>query len=212
MPVTPWGWLILDVGLPLIVAGAALVAFMLFRGSRQHPEHAKAMRAGMASVAICAVAATVLSVFYHDFFPPNMEAMSNSTYRDWPIPWIVILNQAQPNLAVFGLVVLAILVVVRPNESTGPVALSATPAFAAGGILLACAAFVLFAQLMFPLALGTQSVGDGMFQDIPWPQKIATLAGPLTLTGAGTLLWGVLIHASSRRPASTVHEPKVESS
>ncbi|POH74266.1 hypothetical protein CVS27_06800 [Arthrobacter glacialis] len=207
MSVTPWGWLILDLGVPLIVAGAALVVFMLFLGSRQHPSYAKAMRAGMAAIGIGALVSAVLAVFYHNFFPFTMEALSGSSFRDWPIPWVNILNQAMPILAVFGLSVLVVLVVVRPTGTSGGLASSAKAAMVAGVSLLACAAFVLFAQLMFPLALGTQSVSDGMFQDIPWPQKIVALAAPLTLVGAGTLLWGVLIRVSSQHPANNLPEP-----
>lgn len=227
MSVLPWGWLLLGAAAPLVVAGLGMLALMLFLGSRQFPNNTRTLRAGVAAIAAAALVLAVLGIFFDQLFPGQMQITINPASPQWPVPWQAFLTQAMASFAVLGLTILAVLAVLRPapgdpdteppvgapsgtspregapsNSASSNSAPSAKAAWLVGLVFLGFAAFALFAQLMFPLSMAVQTVvqGDYTTQTTPWPQRIVTFAAPLTLAGAGSLLWGVLIGTTSQRP------------
>lgn len=231
MSVLPWGWLLLDAAAPLVVAGLGMLALMLFLGSRHFPNNARTLRAGLAAIAAAALVLAVLGIFFDQLFPGQMQISIDPANPQWPVPWQAFLTQAMTSFAVLGLTVLTVLAVLRPvpgdpdpeppagaqsepaptERAPSKSAPSAKAASLVGLVFLGFAAFALFAQLMFPLSMAVQTLvqGDYMSQTTPWPQRIMSLAAPLTLVGAAALLWGVLIGATSQRPPKNMSAPQV---
>ena len=206
MAVTPWGWLILHVASPLILAGVGLLATLLLLGSLKYPHHAQALRIGLALLGVGALVVAFIGFFYTQIFPEGAYAMADSAKAQWSIPWSSFLYQSKLGLSVLGLSVLAVLLIMRTGEGRIYATVTGKTACMTGAVLLGGAAFVLFLQRMFPLTMGVKTVVvDGMpHQSIPWPQQILEFSGPLALVGAGTLLWGVLILATSQPPVSAL--------
>lgn len=226
MAVLPWGWLLVDAAAPLVVVGLGMLALMLFLGSLHFPNNARTLRAGVAAIGAAMLLLGIVGIFFDQLFPSPMVMTIDPRNPQRPVPWQLFLGQSTSSFMVVGLLALAVVAVLRPahvdpdaeppagapagNASSGT-APSAKAAWLVGLALLGFAAFALFAQLMFPLSMAIETLveGDHMSQTTPWPQRIIPLAGPCILVGAGTLLWGVLIGATSQRRPNNMSAPQV---
>ena len=203
--VTPWGFVIYPGAPAFFTAGLGMVAAMFLLGSLHYGEQAHWLRAGLAMVALVALTCGTVAVFgatlmpevYFD--PARYQEGANS------IPWPLMLQLGKEPLLVLGFTIAAVMMVVRTKRKRRAAAVSAKAAVVVGVIFIGAALWAWFAPQLFPLQLGSEirSLHGIDYSTMPWPQTITQIGGPLTMVGAGALLWGVLLLATSRPSVSS---------
>lgn len=198
--VVPWGMAILPGAPALFTAGLGMLAALFLAASRHYAKHAWWFHGAAAAVGLAALAGGAVALFGDVLFAdliygPDMGQGSSS------VPWYTVFMLSSWQLLLLGLVVLALVVIVRPGRKGAPGFPVAVAALWTGAVLACAGMWTWFAPQFFPLAQGhTITMSEGQsFVSSPWTFTVGQAGGPLLTVGAGALFWGLLILATTRR-------------
>lgn len=206
----PWGYTIIAAAIPLVVAGLALVAGMLFTASRHHPGRENLLRKSTAVLGLLVLAGGFLAAVSPLIVADQVAGQIANFQRGfYSVSLAGLAVSASAPLLFLGLVSLAVLLVVRPlhvqenHDDAGRGKASAAMAFLLSALVIGAGAVALFAPRLFPSAMAPIAVrmGDTPFYQTPWPQLLLEQAPNILLAGLLMLMWGVLIVLSGRTTA-----------
>ncbi|WP_181034028.1 hypothetical protein [Arthrobacter sp. GMC3] len=214
MIATPWGFVVIGAAVPLLVAGLALLAALLFLASRQHPVKERFFRKATVVAGLVVMGGAFVSVAFPFMSQrQNMERNLNYSPEIFTIPWTQLVIAATHPLLVLGLAILVVVLVIGPlhewvnaETESGQVGAalrgrsSATVAFSAGILLAGAGVLALFAPRIFASSMAPTKIEmDGSYLSLQaWPTVLVDVAPPVLLVGFLTLMGGALILISSR--------------
>ncbi|WP_425859787.1 hypothetical protein [Arthrobacter sp. TWP1-1] len=196
-PATPWGYTILQGAPALVTAALAMLAAAFFLSSRHYGS--QWLRGAAALVGIVALVGGTIACLSTTLWPELFYQSFQEQENGVPIQWAMVCQWSTAPLLTVGLSMLGVVAVARPKSKGKAGVFSAKTAFATGIALVAAALWAWFATSLYPLQSRGETIttGDYEYMTNPWPSAVAQAGEPLAMVGAGILLWGVLILATS---------------
>ena len=208
IPVAPWGVLILPGASALLAAALGMLAGLFIAAARHYTARAWWHQGAAAAVGIAALAGGFVGIFSETWFAETLY----STYMnqgEYYLPWFIVFQQAAWQLLLLGLVILALVAIIRPGRGGVP-GKPSIPVALWTGLIMSCAGVrSWFARQLYPLVEGRMVTVDEQqsYMVQPWTNTISQSGGPLVMVGSAALFWWVFMLATTRRPAV---EPVIE--
>ncbi|ALV46457.1 hypothetical protein MB46_14140 [Arthrobacter alpinus] len=205
----PWGYTILPGAPALATAALGMLAAAFVLSSRHY--RSQWLRGAAALVGTVALVGGTIACFSTTLWPDLFYQPFQEQENVVPIQWTMMFQWATAPLLTVGLCILSVVAVVCPDGKPGGGVYSAKAAFVMGAALIAAALWAWFATSLYPLQSNGEAITTGDYESWtnPWPHAVAQAGGPLIMVGAGVLLWGVLILATSP-PAAAPREESIE--
>jgi hypothetical protein len=182
-----------------------MLAAAFFLSSRHYRN--QWLRGAAALVGMVALVGGTIACFSTTLWPELFYRSFQEQENVVPIQWAMVCQWSTVPLLTVGLSILGVVAVASPENKRRAGVFTAKTAFITGTALLAAALWAWFATSLYPLQSQGESIMAGSYEYMtnPWPSAVAQAGGPLAMVGAGILLWGVLILATS------MPEPDTES-
>lgn len=206
--VAPWGVLILPGASALLATALGMLAGLFLAAARHYTAGAWWHQGAAAAVGLAALAGGFVGILSEMLFAETLYS-SYMNQGEYYVPWFIVFQQAAWQLLLLGLVILALVAIIRPGRGGVAGRPSTAAALWTGLFMSGAGVWTWFAMQLYPLVEGRTVTVDEQqaYMVQPWTNIISQAGGPLVMVGSAALLWWVFMLATTRR---TAVEPVIE--